>query len=402
MPSYLFPSTDDPTLRKALITAYTAATFYREDIMTMVQKEAKRSIAEQKRNDDVTEKAASRKRGKALKEWTARDHPLKGDAYTTIARMIDADAVKIPEASQMNLQRGDFVKDMVTSGRKCKVNGWHFISGGYFQHILPMALELIDKYAALLQRRKDELAMYVFMKAFLALHVNLVPGPPPSSGNVGAPMTLPRWNTWSTFAGSGSDLLRHPNDARQRQAVILQQNQDEVIANDQDSEWFACGITIQDICTVFKRTQRPADFLAPEKIDDKPGYIQDTYRWVYDSLDFSKPLHMFALIMALVTINHVPFMFIKTPVKYRDSDVCDIEKTKTFVQGFTWYDKTDSKRGTKQKDIFLTMVVTLIIALYEEDSPLRKYAQKHKKLGDAFTKKHGRTSTFCRICIFIN
>jgi hypothetical protein len=213
MPSHLFPSTDDPTLRKALITAYTAAKFYCDDIKTMVHKEAKKSIAEQKRSDDVTEKAASRKRGKALKEWTAQDHPLKGDAYTTIARMIDTEAVKIPEASEMNLQRGDFVKDMVTSGCKSKVNRWHFISGGYFQHILPLALELIDKYAALLQRRKYDFARYVFMKVFIALHINLVPGPPPSTGNVGAPMTLPRWNTWSTFAGSGSDLLRQLNDA---------------------------------------------------------------------------------------------------------------------------------------------------------------------------------------------
>jgi hypothetical protein len=118
--------------------------------------------------------------------------------------------------------------------------------------MLAMALELIDKYTALLQRKKDELAMYVFMKAFLGLHVNLVPRLLLSSGNVGAPITLPQWNTWSTFAGSGSDILRQPNDARQRQSVILQQNQDEVIANDQDSEWFACGITLQDICTVFK------------------------------------------------------------------------------------------------------------------------------------------------------
>jgi hypothetical protein len=399
MPSTLWPSTEEPAERKALITAYTAAKFYRDDVMTMVLKEAKKSIAEQKSSDDAMEIAAGRKRSKALKEWIARDHPLKGDAYTTIARIIDADAIKIPEASQMNLQRGDFVKEMVSTGRKSKVNGWHFISGGYFQHILPIALELIDKYAALLQRKKDEFAMNVFMKAFLGLHVSLVPGPPPSSGNVGAPMTLPRWNTWSTFAGSGSDLLRQPSDARQRQSVILQQNQDEVIANDEDAEWFACGITLQDIGTVFKRTQRPADFLTPEQIDDKPGYIQDTYRWVYDSLDFSKPLHTFALIMALVTINHVPAMFINIPDRYRDSDVGDIEKTKRFVQGFTWYDKTDSKRGTKQKDIFLTMVVTIIIALYEEDSPLRKYAQKHKKLGDAFTKKHGRTSTLS--CMYL-
>jgi hypothetical protein len=33
---------------------------------------------------------------------------------------------------------------------------------------------------------------------------------------------------------------------------MLQQKKDKVIANDQDSEWFVCGITLQDICTVFK------------------------------------------------------------------------------------------------------------------------------------------------------
>jgi hypothetical protein len=106
---------------------------------------------------------------------------------------------------------------------------------------------------------------------------------------------------------------------------------------------------------------------------------------------------MLALIMALVTVNHVPSVFINIPERYRDSDIGDIEKMKTFMQGLTWYDKTKSKRGTKQKDIFLTMVVTLIIVLYEEDSPLRKYAQTHKKLGNEFTKKHGRTSMFWQI-----
>ena len=105
MPPHLFPSIDEPTLRKAPITAYTVAKFYHDDIMTMVLKEAKKSIAELKSSDDVTEKAAACQRTKVPKEWIAQDHPLKGDAYTTIARMIDADH-QIPEASEMNLQRG--------------------------------------------------------------------------------------------------------------------------------------------------------------------------------------------------------------------------------------------------------------------------------------------------------
>jgi hypothetical protein len=72
MPSTLWPSTEEPTERKALIMAYTAAKFYRDNIMTMVLKEAKKSIAEQKSSDNAMEIAAGRKRSKALKEWIAR------------------------------------------------------------------------------------------------------------------------------------------------------------------------------------------------------------------------------------------------------------------------------------------------------------------------------------------
>jgi hypothetical protein len=39
----------------------------------------KKSTEKQKRSKDITEKAASCKRGKALREWTAQDHPLKTD-----------------------------------------------------------------------------------------------------------------------------------------------------------------------------------------------------------------------------------------------------------------------------------------------------------------------------------
>src|SRR5262245_41796939 len=329
-----------------------------------------------------------------MKEWSNMDHPLKGDAYSTIARMISADAVQIPVAAETNIDRTEFVKQMVNSGRKPKVQGWKFISGGYFQQILLLALGHMDRYADQLQMKKDEMARHAFMSACLALHVNLIPGPPPSAGNVGAPVTLPQWDRWSTFGQSGMELVINPTDARQRRNLLLQKEQDKVIANDQDAEWFACGITLQNIATVFKRTQRPADFLEPRMIDDKPGYIRDTYQWVYESLDFSKPLHMFALIYALITINHVPSVFIRIP-NCKDSEVSTYEKTKHLLQETAWYDKTDTKRGTKQKNIFLTMVVTLIISLYEVNSPLREYHLRHKKLGSEYTKKHGMTATYC-------
>jgi hypothetical protein len=45
-------------------------------------------------------------------------------------------------------------------------------------------------------------------------------------------------------------------------------------------------------------------------------------------------------------------MFINILERYRDSDVGDIEKTKTFVQGFTWYDKTESKRYEGKGHLF--------------------------------------------------
>jgi hypothetical protein len=393
MPRNMFANTQDPSMRKALMTAYTASQFYCEDVKTMVIKDAKISIADQKSSDEDTDRSASRQRQKALKEWSNMDHPLKGDAYSTIARMISANAVQIPEASPPKLHRKDFIPALVTSGRKTKVNGWRFISGGFFQHILPLALELIDQYANQMQLNEDELAWHVFTTAFITLHVNLLPGPPPTTGP-GAQFTVPRWDRWSTFFGSGSRLIIHPTDARQRRTAMLQQRQDEVMANDQDSEWFACGITLQDIATVFNRTQRPADFLAPEDIDDKPGYIRDTYQYVYESLDFTKPLHMFALIYALVTINHVPAVFVDIPDKVNDSDLASVDKTKAFLQGLSWFDKTKVKRGTTQKDIFLTMVVTLIISFYDEKSPLRDYHKKNKKLGNDYTKKHGTIIVF--------
>ncbi len=53
-----------------------------------------------------------------------------------------------------------------------------------------------------------------------------------------------------------------------------------------------------------------------------------------------------------------------------------------------WISK--SKKGMADRAIFISMFTTFIIAIYEEDSPLRKHmdSAQRRGLGDVWTSKH--------------
>jgi hypothetical protein len=57
----------------------------------------------------------------------------------------------------------------------------------------------------------------------------------------------------------------------------------------------------------------------------------------------------------------------------------------TIYNGIKW--KTKNKNGLKDKAIFVLIVITFIITLYELKSPLKKYIKDRKKGGGKRKKK---------------
>jgi hypothetical protein len=120
-------------------------------------------------------------------------------------------------------------------------------------------------------------------------------------------------------------------------------------------------------------------------------YVDDTYRWVKDNYNGTKPVHHLALLVGMIVASSLlPNLFIPTGLKTHFVHANSPDEVRRIFDEMEWECKP--KKGMVERSVFVTMFTTFIIALYEEDSPLRKHmdAAQRSGLGEKWTKKHGQ------------
>lgn len=125
--------------------------------------------------------------------------------------------------------------------------------------------------------------------------------------------------------------------------------------------------------------------------DDEGQYVHETYKYVASSYDGNKWHHHLALIMAIFITTILPEVF------YPDQDKAELYKNigtaavTQMMRNLPWAKtKTISHKGVTAPRPYITMLTTAIIAVFEEQSPLRQYAKVHKNaFGQPWTGKHG-------------
>ncbi|KAH9171683.1 hypothetical protein EDB89DRAFT_1906816 [Lactarius sanguifluus] len=192
--------------------------------------------------------------------------------------------------------------------------------------------------------------------------------------------------------------------------ISLSQEKDMAAQNSFFSKFFLYGIKHLQICfvpsyrpreggrgtimslgnlhTFLHKTTLPQDFPTPTPANEE--YVNSTYTWVKDMYDGTKPLHHLALIVSIIASSFLPKLFMPTTGNLKACFVsADTQlKVRHVYNDIDWVAR--SKKGMTDKRLFVAMITTSIIALYEPGSPLRQYMSGSSKggLGKAWTDKH--------------
>jgi hypothetical protein len=143
----------------------------------------------------------------------------------------------------------------------------------------------------------------------------------------------------------------------------------------------AQDILIPDMRQLLSHHSHPSNFVFPLQTP------KNMYQWVIDNFNGAILFHQLALLMGSL-------MFCAVPHVHSEGNNIKpaLEGTKTYQEAFqrakkiVWVKKEG--HGRTVGTIHMSMLMTWIIGLYEEDSPLQDKLCEYNKLGDVWTGKH--------------
>jgi hypothetical protein len=171
------------------------------------------------------------------------------------------------------------------------------------------------------------------------------------------------------------------------------------VTTDSNAPWVANTLTLKTLRSVLNRTNLPMDFVRPSPTG--VAYVDDTYTWVKDNYTGTNPIHHLALLVAvIVSTSLLPYLYPPANARSILMNASDPKKVRKAYNDMEWTSR--GTRGMTDKSIFVSMITTFIIAIYEPRSPLRvkMLVAPHKGLGDPWTKKYS-ASPFCFVYNFI-
>lgn len=218
---------------------------------------------------------------------------------------------------------------------------------------------------------------FLFKKSLKVFQVQYFPAAKVRSGTVGAgaPNLKPVFDSWGNLgkrerAGSKSGKGGGSRGARETVAVATVALKN-VIAEDCNAEWTAKDLDLRTLRTVVRKTTLPTNFRVPSLANEK--YVDETYEWVRENYDGTKKVHHLALLIGIVVASTlVPDLFMATRMKKKFLDAKTEDMVREVYDEMKWEGKT-GKTGMSDWGIFVGMFTMFIIALYEEESPLRKH-----------------------------
>lgn len=238
----------------------------------------------------------------------------------------------------------------------------------------------------------------ILREALKIFHVHFFPCHLPNTGTRGSPNRKPVWNSWTCLGGRDhlqqvplDDLTSYsaPSGSSSTRNRVLPETiaVKKALANDCNADWSSEHLTLSTLKEVLNKTSLPIDFTTPSS--DEP-YVQETYDWVRANYDGNNTVHHLALIVSIiVATSFLPHIFISKASKNLFKNAKTPAQVRSIYNMLAW-EKRDGKKGVTNKKIFIGMITSFIIAIYEEQSPLRTYmaSTSHQGLGDAWTSKN--------------
>lgn len=247
-------------------------------------------------------------------------------------------------------------------------------------------LDLTDRIS---EKEQEILIIGVLRKSLSLSKVQYFPIAKPKSGTVGAPSSKPVFDSWGNL-GQRDKKRKRRNDngiGSQEPVPAAMVALNNVIAKNCNVEWLAKGLSLGTLKTMICKTMLLTDFTVPSLAEE--AYVNETYRWVKDNYNRTKTLHHLMLMVGIVVASMLlPKLFMPTEMKSKFVDAKMEEKVWKVFGDMKW--KTKGKKGMSDKQIFVGMFTTLIIMIYEKESPLRRHmdGSQRRGLGNIWTAKH--------------
>jgi len=329
-------------------------------------------------------------RAKFLRQWCKAEHPLDYFNYKVLSQTIDSDAAGLPGSAQPHLGVDFFIDTLVEIGLtkplSKRTTMAPFIPEGSLQSVLHFALSKMKQYTRVNDRKG--FIIDTMNKVWPQMRISFIPWIPKPSHNSnrrGRPSQQVAWYAWSTFTVS-----KPPQHLEWDQAAALEKSQLEASAADPFAHWAAANITIQDMSRMLKCRVLPDDWTIPKFSINHPAdaYVQKTYEFVMNIMDLEEPLHHLALIMGIIFSKLAPDVYLQKPESLDNQNTIVSEReVERYLDRCKWTGR-HGKRGATNGDLYVAMVTTYIIAIYDARSPLRQYFAQHNSFGSAWQSKH--------------
>jgi hypothetical protein len=344
-------------------------------------------------------------REKFLRLWLKKPFPLAygeqdgNEVFKLLVQAISEDDHSVtqglPNWKTFGTMRGDLAVNLfdMSKPRRALSPKAPVVRNGSFLPVLKVAHEsLIDLATNMsVPEAPNEFVTGVLFEALKIFKVQYFPAPKPKTGTAGAPNTKPLYNSWGHLGRR--EMREHLTENPSSQASSGTVSPATVAfnnatASDCNVDWAANELDLTTLKRYIDKMSLPTDFALSSS---KSEYVNNTYRWVSRNYDGRKPVHHLALLVGVIVASTLlPNLFMPLDAGSLFINAISTDDVRKTFEEIDWEPR--ARRGMADKSIFIGMFTTLIISLYEKESPLRRHmssAPKHG-LGDGWTAKHSK------------
>lgn len=122
------------------------------------------------------------------------------------------------------------------------------------------------------------------------------------------------------------------------------------------------------------------------------GYVEETYDWAVEAYSRSNWRHHLALISLILFTLLLPCISLDGPTRDSAAREQTAEDTTRKICSWPWVVGNLNKKGMKLRPQFITMLMTLIMAILDPSSPLMIWHTTEGGFGGKWSDKHGMES----------
>ncbi|KIN99500.1 hypothetical protein M404DRAFT_10368 [Pisolithus tinctorius Marx 270] len=368
---------------------------HEDDIRNLVKEGVTQST--QRHNSLKTERLL------ALENWLSiKDKPLGygNSAYTHLVQAICKESHMLIHGLPMSAQNPQsvswFAETLISSAdsSSCSTHA-PFIAGGGGLHVMRAALGEARKYLEHDTDSNHNDIIAIIVKVANKRQIMNIPWSPDRTGGRGRPQSNVVHDVWINL---GKPSIGQENRTQflapsERRNHAASQSAIAAATSDSRAPWSIDNTSIQDLHQILNHENLPIEWdISHVALSNCQEYVKETYHWVEEHYNGSKPAHQTAILLAIIFSSILPnIMHHKCPEHLR---ISSSQSTITHaVRTSPWQAPPPGRKGFSDHNPFIVMMSTFIIAMYEPESPLRQYIRTHNgALGASWTDKHGGMS----------